>query len=118
MSDLHVLDGSGSTVRVACHVPVPDALNLVGVSYRAARLASGRGTGSVMATGDGPGKISQAEADALAAGTLAEIVLEMQPEAVATNPARVAMLRELWTQAQIVTDLRALRYYGFTAARS
>lgn len=120
MSDLHVLDGSGSAVRVACHVPVPDAANLIGVSVRTARLNSGRVTGSVMATGPGPGQITQAEADAIAAGTLAEIVLEMRPEAVATNPARVAMLRELWAQAQaqLLTDLRALRYFGYTTTRA
>jgi hypothetical protein len=120
MSDLHVLDGSGSAVHVACHIPIPAGNNLIGVGYQVAWVNSGRAVASAMPIGTGAGQIAQAEANALTAGTLAEIVLEMQPEAVTTGPARIAMLRELWGQAQdrLTADLRALRYYGFTAARA
>jgi hypothetical protein len=120
MSDVHVLDGNGSSVRVACHVPIPAGTNLIGVGYQVAWVNSGRAVASAMPIGTGAGQIAQAEADALTAGTLAEIILDMHPEAVATDPARIAMLREVWLQAQarLTADLRSLRYFGFTTARA
>lgn len=119
MSDIHVLDGTGSSVRVACHIGVPVANNLAGVSQQTAWKNSGNATASVMQIGTGAGQILQAEADALAAGTLAEIVVVVNPEGN-TPAARLALLRELYTQAVAlgIAELYTLRWFGATATKS
>lgn len=120
MSDIHILDGTGATVRVACHLAVPAANNLAGVSQQVAWRNSGHSAASVMPIGTGAGQITQPEADALAAGTLAEIVIDAQPEAKASAPERLAMLREIYreAQAQLAEQLRGLRYFGATFTRA
>lgn len=114
MSDIHVLDGQGPEVRIACHVPVPATNNLAGVSHQVAWKHSGHATASVMPIGTEPGQITQVEADALAVGKLAELVLTALPEAKPTDADRLAMLREVYAQAraQLGTALVGLRWFG------
>jgi len=119
MSDIHILDGNGSAVRMACHLAVPTATNLAGVGQQVAWANSGRARASAMPVGTGAGQIMQAEADELLAGTLAEILIEAQPEAKATAGERLAMLREAYgqAQAQLAEQLRCLRYFGATFSK-
>jgi hypothetical protein len=120
MSDIHVLDVSGGSIRIACHIPVPSGNNSVAVPWSTALVNSGRAAASVMPTGTGAGQIVAAEAAQLAAGTLVEIVLGAPFEPGATAARQQAEVRETWAQAQRQALLlqQSLAFFGATFARS
>ena len=72
MSDYHVRqsDEANNAITVIAHIPIPDTTNEVNVSYRTA-LVEWQGGAPIQSQLPG---ISQAEQDALDAGSLYEIV--------------------------------------------
>jgi len=79
MADIHVLDMNRNELRVVFHIPVPDANNVAGVSYREALVHSGRAGKSVLldaADPDNPRgwEIGANEKTALSSGAMLEHV--------------------------------------------
>lgn len=78
MANMHIMTvAAGGLVRVVCHIPTPNENNAIGVPLSTAVIKSGfsKGTTAIPAVGDGsPGSwtITQAEKDAIAAGTVIE----------------------------------------------
>jgi len=103
MADIHVLDRStDGACRVVFHFPVPDAMNAVGVSYRAALVASGIGGSTVLPEGTGPGQITTAEKSQIEAGEVYEDPRTLRRgmlESGGTEPAQLkATLRQFYGQ--------------------
>ena len=121
MADIHVLlsaEGGGS-IRVAFHFPVPDTNNDVGVNYRTALIASGKGGTSVMAEGTGPGEITTAELVKIAAGEVYEHVRTIVYSGVMSGTSLLKSVRSFYgrDKASVTAGIvNALRYFGYTAA--
>ena len=118
MSKIHVLAGAGgnNVYNVVVHSPVPAGNNQAGILWSTAIINSGRNVTS-MAIGTGPGQITQAEADQVAAGTVMEGQFMWGDNPAWTNAERMADLDN--RASQMVTELGAqfqsdLRYYGAT----
>jgi hypothetical protein len=73
MSKLHVLAGAGANFTVVIHQATPAGNNSAGFPWSAILIAAGRNV-SVLTVGSGPGQITQAEMDGIAAGTIIELV--------------------------------------------
>lgn len=71
MSKLHVLNAHNRQYSVVLHADTPGGTNTADKSWVDILVALGRQTS--MTVGTGPGQISQAEANAIAAGTVLEI---------------------------------------------
>ncbi len=117
MSSLHVLSGNGSGLyQVVIHTPTPVGNNSVGVSWATALINSGMAK-TVMTVGVGPGQISQAEHDQIAAGTVIEAVTQWQDDPTFSTQARLDdfNLRTSQASAARLAQLAAqLTYFGFT----
>lgn len=124
MADIHVLEAGGAAVRCVFHFDVPNVDNEIGVSIRAALVASGIGGTTSMAVGEGPGQISEAEKTAIEAGEVFEYPYSMRKDKAQwddRSPAeRLKVVRHFYGQqnadlsAQIVARLA---YYGYVAAK-
>ena len=124
MSDIHVLLAAetGDSIQVVFHFPVPDANNSVGVNYRTALVASGKGGTTTMTEGTGPGQIVSAEKTAIEAGEVYEHIRSISRAEIisgGTSPAQLlSTVRHFYAQDKIgYTDrlAQAPRYYGYTA---
>lgn len=120
----HALTGlsDGNSYTVAYHIPIPSALNRVGINYRTALVNSGIGGKTIMPDGDGTGgTISATEKTKITSGETFEVV-----ESFATNPgqtlgqlaaavdARYTFLAN--TSNPLIVGLqRQLDYYGGTS---
>jgi hypothetical protein len=77
MSNVHVLERGGATYRMAFHIPIPAGNNSAGLAWSAVLLKSGLGGTTVLVDGNGTGTdggISTTEKAAIAAGTVFEVV--------------------------------------------
>jgi len=125
MSKLHLLESTPYpvTTRVIVHAPVPTGNNDVpdgGASWQAAGLASGDLGHTALTVGTGPGQITQAEADAIAAGSIVELEVQVRLDSGGTLPAqRLATLNKY--AAAAVRDWEPVfkakhRFFGFVQA--
>lgn len=121
MSDIHVLSGAeaGGSIQVVFHFPVPDTNNSVGVNYRTALVASGKGGTTAMTEGTDPGEISTAEKALIESGAVYEhsrtIIFSGGP---LSGAQLVAQVRSFYTRDKADLTARiatALKYFGFTA---
>jgi hypothetical protein len=75
MSNVHVLEQSGGLYRMAFHIAIPTGTNSAGLTWQAVLIKSGLGGTTVIPDGTGTdGGISSAEKAAIAAGSLFEVV--------------------------------------------
>ncbi len=123
MSDIHILTGNNAgSITIAMHVPVPDVDNNVGVNYRTALVNSGIGLGddgrrTVLANGNGPGEITNAEESLIDAGELFEFLELTRVPAGASNSELVAIARSQYamTNSNLQQQIgERLRYFGQT----
>ena len=118
MADIHVLDGNGTTWRIAMHLAVPDINNPVGVKYRTALVNSGLGGTTAMAEGVGAGQISSAEKTLVEAGELYEHIASFRAESGGTSAEDLRnALQQFYAQEKddtIAHMQRQLRYFGHT----
>jgi len=119
MSKLHVLRGTQSLdYTIVVHGPTPAGNNSAGVAWSACLVAAGLAQ-TQMTIGSGPGQISQAEADGIAAGTTMEAVFSFTDEPALTTPQRNALLDAQATQLlQGLQDRYALELKWFGAVRN
>lgn len=112
MSKLHVLDAHGRHYTVVLHTDTPTGNNLAGKAW--VNIQASLGTQTAMTIGTGPGQISQAEADSIAAGTILEI-----RESVLLESGGMSLdsINEMVDQI-ILTEKKKLQdrydYYGYT----
>ena len=115
--DWHALtsDPSANTVDVVFHIPIPQANNRAGKSYRTALVKSGIGGQTVMPVGTADGEMTAAEKAQIDAGEIFEV-----RETIYTHPgenatqlrAKVdARYTELVTKVQAELQ-RRLTYWG------
>jgi hypothetical protein len=77
MAKIHILDGSNGTFQAVIHAPAPTGSNDAGVSWATAIAGTGRNR-TVMTVGNGAGQITNAESNAIVAGTTIEAVVPFQ----------------------------------------
>lgn len=111
MSDFHVLEVNDrkDSARVVFHFDTPAGNNAAGVAYSAA-LVAWKSPATVV-----PG-LGQAEADAVAAGTVIEHVEAVAFNANATNGQKQAAIQNRWTALNGILPTRLsenLRFWGF-----
>ena len=118
MSDMHVLDGNGSTYRVVMHFPVSGGNNSVGTAWSTALLESAGfnedGTPATPTTA--LRTIDTIEKDAIEAGTVFEHVGNFRIESGGTsNAALRASLREFYglEKTRVIAEIQTrLRYFS------
>lgn len=117
MSTIHVLGGAGLNLyQVVVHAGTPGGNNSAGISWATCLVNTGRAR-SVMTIGNGAGQITQAEYDAIAAGTTVEGTFAWGDNPAWTNQQRQVDLDARATQ--LIAELQAriaaeLRFFGFT----
>lgn len=119
MARIHVLSRAGLNVySCIVHAPTPAGNNVVGVAWSTAIQNSGNNT-TQLTIGNGPGQITNAEANQVTAGTMIEATFPWEDNPLWTNAERTADLTTRAAQAvAIVTaDLQEkLRFFGHTVA--
>ena len=114
---LHVLAGNTrGDYTVVLHQPTPAGNNSAGHSWASVMVASGRAQ-TVMTVGTGPGQTTQAEVDAILAGTVIEGVFGFTDNPAWSTAERLAELDAVATArlANLVDRLAAeLKWYGAT----
>jgi hypothetical protein len=120
MSKVHVLQGTPEgAYQVVFHLTTPTAgTNYAGLTWDRAVQASGFPGPTCLVVGTNPWNISQAEADAIAAGTTFEIVETMNLGASLIADVNAALTAR-WTQinGEKATTLKAaLRSFGVVRA--
>jgi len=117
MARIHILEGSGQNVyTVVVHGAVPAGNNVAGFPWSDCINNSGHNTTS-MTVGTGPGQITNAEQNQIAAGTLVEGVAQWQNDPAWTQAERAANLDLMATRliADLLADLQTrLRVWGLT----
>lgn len=119
MARIHVLQAAGvDTYTVVVHAPTPAGNNSAGIAWSTALANAGLAT-TVMTVGNGPGQISQSEANQIAAGTVLEGTMQWGDNPAWTNAERQA---DLALRAnQLIAELQAryaaqLKFFGATVA--
>lgn len=120
MAHIHVLlaGETGDSIQVVFHFPVPDVNNVVGVNYRTALVASGKGGTTTMTEGGGPGQVSAAEKALIEAGEVYEYPRSFSRGMFESAGAPLQAMRHFYAQDKADLTARlavALKYYGFTA---
>jgi len=114
MSDMHVLDGDGETVKVVMHFDVPTGNNSVGTSWVAAVLEGDPQT--VLKT------IAAPEKSAIEAGTIFEHVTRVHADGSGqTTGGRQAVLRNAYAvaEAAVTADIQSrFKFYGHTESEA
>ena len=129
MSDIHILhgDAKGRQWSVVMHYTVPAANTPIGVSYRAALVASGLGGTTALADAaddDNPRgwEITSADKAKITSGELREIAGQFRVEGNGTEPAQIRTQMRKWYERVKNTDtalLQAkLKYFGHTESGS
>lgn len=117
MARLHILQASGYNVyTVVVHAPTPAGNNLAGVSWATALQNSGL-AGTQLTIGNGPGQISQSEANQIASGTIIEAAFQWGDDPGWTNQQRLDDLNVRATQAvnEVIAEFRQrLKFFGHT----
>lgn len=109
----------GSVITAAFHYTIPVGNNAVGVAWATALTNSGLVAPSVMPAGTGAGQISTADAAAIAAGTLREVVSSFQLLGIAqlTGQQVTAALSAKYSAA-VAADQASLQaqlnFFGYT----
>jgi len=121
MSDMHVLDGDGETVKVVMHFGVPAGNNSVGTSWVAAVLSTAPTT--ILPDGDGTdGTIETTEKSAIEAGTIFEHVTRVHADGSGqTTGGRQAVLRNAYAvaEAAVTADIQSrFKFYGHTESEA
>jgi hypothetical protein len=116
---LHVLDGNYTgNFQIVVHGATPAGNNSAGFSWQSVILASNKNT-SVLTVGSAPGQTTQAEMDAILAGTVLEGVFEFTDNAAWTNQQRIDELNLQATQCfnnVLNRYAQQLKWYGSTIA--
>jgi hypothetical protein len=120
MSKVHALETGPNGTRTVYHVAPPAGNNSAGFSWVAAGLASGDLGHTVLTVGTGPGQTTQAEVDALLAGTIVELEDLVPAESGGTTTAQqsktfddgVAARRRDW----LATFRAKLKWFGYAQA--
>lgn len=120
MADIHVLLAAetGDSIQVVFHFPVPDINNAVGVNYRTALVASGKGGTSTMTEGTGPGQITSAEKVLIEAGQVYEHPRTISRGKFESAGTPLEAVRHFYGQDKADYTNRiatALKFFGFTA---
>jgi hypothetical protein len=119
MARLHILQQSGINVYgVVVHAPTPVGNNSAGVPWSVAIQNAGFANTS-LPVGNGPGQITQAEANQVEAGTLIEARFQWGNDPSWTNQERQDDLAVRAQQAvdDVTANLVArLKFFGFTVA--
>jgi hypothetical protein len=124
MAAIHVLSGAetGGSFQVVFHFPVPDTNNSVGVNYRAALVASGKGGSTRLTEGTGPGEITTAEKAQIESGAVYEHSRTIQQSGGdLSTPNLLAEVRSFYSRDKGDLTARiavALQYFGYTAAEA
>lgn len=117
MARMHILQSSGLNVySVVVHATTPGGNNSAGVAWTTALQNSGLAV-TQMVVGNGPGQITQAEANQIAAGTLVEASFAWEDNPAWTNQQRLDDLELRATQAvnEVLADYAArLKFFGHT----
>lgn len=119
MSRMHILQQAGINVyNVVVHAPTPAGNNSAGVSWATAIQNAGMGV-TQLRVGNGPGEITQNEANQVSGGTLIEAMFQWGDDPAWTNAQRTADLNIRAQQAvdSVTADIsRQLKFFGFTVA--
>ena len=115
MADIHVLTArSRGQVDVVLHVPIPVGTNSVGTNWRTALVNSDTGGNTSLTIGEGPGQITQAEADLIASGAIFEHRTTFPLDASTPSGHRAA-LREFYAKTKtdkLASLQKQLQYFG------
>jgi hypothetical protein len=115
---LHVLTGHANVYDVVVHGATPAGQNSAGLNWSTVLVAA-LAPKSTLTVGSGPGQTTQTEVDAVAAGTLLEVILQFYDDPAMTPTQRNVALDAL--AAQALADYTAsladiLKWYGATRA--
>lgn len=117
MSRLHILEANGNNVySVVVHATTPVGNNSAGIAWSTALQNSGLAM-TRMTVGNGPGQISQAEANQVTSGALIEASFQWQDDPTWDTATRTADLNTRATQAvnAVIADYGArLKWFGQT----
>jgi hypothetical protein len=117
MSNVHVLARSDGLYTMAFHIPIPAGNNSAGLAWSAVLIKSGVGGTTVIPDGTGTdGGISSTEKAALAAGTLFEVVDQVDIGGLSGAPLAAfidARFAARTTEAQARLSAQ-LQWYGQT----
>ena len=117
MARLHILESGGMNIyTVIVHAPTPNGNNSAGVSWATAIQNSGSNI-TQMTVGNGPGQITNSEANQVTAGTVIEAPFQWGDDPNWTNQERQNDLAIRATQAvnAVTAELQTrLKYYGHT----
>lgn len=120
MAQLHVLLGDGNrNYTCVLHIPIAAGNNAVGMSFRAALVASGIGGTTQLATGLGGHQISATELAQIQAGEVYETSFSFQDEPGYSTAQRNAALDQQIAGIAAETQTRLaqqLRYFSHTRA--
>lgn len=114
MSAIHLLTNGGGAYNVVIHIATPVGNNSAGFLWSDCIKNSGRNSTS-LSVGTGPGQITQAEADQIAAGTLIEASMQWGDDPSLSNAQRLAALDV--AASHLSSDVLAryaadLKYFG------
>ena len=122
MSDIHVQRAGRNEIRLLYHIPVPEAQNEAGVSYRTAIVKSGAGGATALpdaGDGDNPEgwEIGAAEKAAILDGSLYEhgASVKITPAQYASQAALLAAVRADYAASKTIIRQRlqrGLRFWG------
>lgn len=117
MAQLHVLEHTGNNrYQIVVHAPTPVGNNSAGFAWSTLLKNAGLAQTS-LAIGTGPGQVTQAEADAIANGTVIEVAFQWDDDPAMNNAQRLAALTA-YAEARVADVLAEysakLRWFGFT----
>lgn len=115
MSSIHILSGNAGVFSAVVHTPTPAGNNSAGVPWTTALVNSGMARTS-LTIGVGPGQITQAEADDIAAGRVIEARVQWGEIVGADVPTLIADLdlrAQQAAQARIDQLATQLKFFGY-----
>lgn len=104
---------SEENYQCVIHAPTPAGNNSAGQSWASCVVAAGLNT-TILPVGSGPGQQTQAEHDAVIAGTILELVRTFSIAGANANATQVAALRDQAATDYINLLGRELKWEGFT----
>jgi hypothetical protein len=115
MSKIHVLTSDiNKNYNIVIHTPTPSGNNLVGISWQTAILNSGLIETTIMTVGTGPGQILAAEQAQILAGSVIEIVSNIQAESGGTTSASLDQMANQIISQKLNNLAKQLKYFGYT----
>lgn len=112
MSKIHILSAGNWDYSVILHTSTPGGSNSAGKSWSDILVAMGMQTSMIVGTG--PGQITQAEANSIAAGDTIEIVASILVESGGATQESLDEMADKIIQVEKQKLQMQYKYYGYT----